>query len=52
MLGLGVCHHLSKQNKNVLGIYFKLISLLIDTISRETFLLEGILKYINQIEPH
>lgn len=52
VLSLGACHQLSKQNKNVLGIYFKLISLLIDTIARNTSLLEGVLKYINQIEPH
>ena len=46
------CQHILKTNKNILGLYLRLISTLAEGMAQENRILELVLKYINQIESH
>jgi hypothetical protein len=47
ILLLSVCHFVARSNKNIQGLYFKLINYVLEFIPDEFVLIEDILKYVN-----
>jgi hypothetical protein len=52
VLSLAACSYTLQNNKSILGVYFRLISSLIDSIAGQTLLLENVLNYLNHIDNH
>ena len=50
VLSLAACSYSHQSNKPVLGIYFRLMSALIDTIPIQTVLLESVLNYVSHMD--